>query len=62
VVPPAAALSEAEKATLAQCETRIAKGWSAFLDVGDALLTVRDSRLYRSAFESFEEYCRVKCS
>jgi hypothetical protein len=33
--------------------------WS-FIAVGNALLTIRDSRLYREQFQIFNEYCNVR--
>lgn len=32
----------------------------AFYEVGNALLQIRDSRLYREQYKTFEEYCREK--
>jgi hypothetical protein len=56
----AAALNEAERRERDQCEVIIGKGWDTFLDVGQALATVRDKRLYRDHHRTFEEYCRQK--
>jgi hypothetical protein len=38
----------------------IRSGLRTFLDVGNALLDIREARLYRSAYESFDSYCQSK--
>lgn len=48
-------VSEAER--LDACEQVIERGLATFVDVGTALLEVRDSRLYRVAYPTFEAYC-----
>lgn len=48
-------VSEAER--LDACEQVIERGLATFVDVGAALLEVRDSRLYRMAYPTFEAYC-----
>lgn len=53
-----AALTVAEADQLADCEAVIAKGLQTFIEVGQALLTIRDNRLYRTSYGTFEEYCR----
>ncbi|NJL06778.1 MAG: hypothetical protein HC911_18135 [Chloroflexaceae bacterium] len=50
-------LSNTERDQLADYEARIARGLETFLDVGEALAGVRDSKLYREEFASFEAYC-----
>jgi phage N-6-adenine-methyltransferase len=45
---------------LSELETVIARGLSTFVEVGLALLEIRDSRLYRAAHETFESYCRER--
>lgn len=47
---------------LTKCERIIGDGFTTFLKVGLALGEVRDSRLYRAEFESFEDYCDKKWS
>lgn len=54
------ALSAPEHARLTDCESRIERGIAVFLDVGNALLEIRDSRLYRQAFPTFEAYCKER--
>src|SRR5690606_18478059 len=53
-----ATLTVAEADQLAHCEAVIAKGLQTFIEVGQALLTIRDNRLYRTSYGTFEEYCR----
>ena len=43
---------------LAECEEVIERGLNTFVDVGNALLEIRDSKLYRENYNTFEEYCR----
>ena len=43
---------------LEQCEAVIERGLQTFVDVGNALLEIRDNRLYRSGYSTFEDYCR----
>jgi hypothetical protein len=43
-----------------QCEAVIERGLSGFIEVGSALLKIRDSRLYRQSFRTFEQYCRER--
>lgn len=50
-------LSPSEAQVLAQCEHIIDRGLRIFFEVGTALLRVRDLRLYRSEYPSFEAYC-----
>lgn len=47
---------------LAACEETISAGLNTFMDVGSALATIRNERLYRAKFETFEDYCRSKWS
>ncbi len=51
-------LTVIESTRLEALEATIAKGMQTFVDVGSALLEIRDSRLYRREFGTFEEYCR----
>lgn len=53
-------LSSAEATQLADCEARIERGLPTFIEVGRALLTIRDGRLYRSGYGTFEGYCRKR--
>jgi hypothetical protein len=43
--------------SLIELEAVIDRGLGTFVEVGAALLTIRDERLYREAYDSFEGYC-----
>jgi hypothetical protein len=43
---------------LAEHEEVIRRGLATFVEVGNALATIRDERLYRESHETFEDYCR----
>lgn len=45
-----------DRAQLEQCEEVIARGIQTFYEVGTALAEIRDSRLYRAAHDTFEDY------
>lgn len=51
-------LTITEQASLLKLESRIEKGLQSFYEVGSALLTIRDSRLYRGTHGTFEAYCQ----
>lgn len=51
-------LTVIERDDLAVHEAVIEKGLNTFVDVGLALLAIRDGRLYRSDYATFEDYCR----
>jgi len=53
-------LTKSEVVELERCETIIKKGNKVFIEVGRALMSIRDSRLYRDEFKSFEVYCDKK--
>lgn len=57
---PTDSITAPEADLLAFCERKIAAGFSTFCEVGDALLKIRDARLYRASHASFEDYCREK--
>lgn len=46
--------------TLAECEAVIERGLATFTEVGEALLRIRDGRLYRETHKTFEAYCRER--
>jgi len=54
------ALTVAETDCLADCEQRIERGLKTFVEVGTALATIRDNRLYRAEFGTFEAYCQAR--
>jgi hypothetical protein len=53
-------LTTVEAGRLEACEAAIKAGMQTFLEVGNSLLEIRDSRLYRQDFSTFEEYCRQR--
>ena len=60
VTPSASTLEAGEAQELADCEAVLGEGIAAFIGVGNALLRIRDGKLYRGAYSTFEEYCREK--
>lgn len=45
--------------TLEECEAVIRRGLNSFIEVGEALMEIRDNRLYREkGFSQFEDYCQ----
>jgi hypothetical protein len=55
-----AALSVDERTEFQQLETVIQVGLQTFFEVGNALMEIRDRRLYREAHETFEDYCNQR--
>ena len=53
-------LTQPEADTLDKCEMVIEKGIKTFVQVGKALLTIRDDRLYRTTYGTFEDYCQQR--
>lgn len=49
-----------ERGKLYQCEEIIERGLNTFVDVGNALLEIRDSKLYREEYPTFEDYCQTR--
>ena len=45
---------------LGELEKTIARGKQRFVEMGLALGAIRDLRLYKREYGSFEEYCRTK--
>jgi hypothetical protein len=50
----------AESKRLIELEKIIEAGQQVFIAVGTALAEIRDARLYKSDFKTFEEYCHKK--
>ncbi|HEY2681548.1 MAG TPA: hypothetical protein VGI59_09535 [Candidatus Udaeobacter sp.] len=48
------------KGPLAECEEVIARGLNSFIEVGNALLRIREERLYKEKYSSFEDYCEER--
>lgn len=53
-------LTSVEQAELKKLETIIDNGLQTFVEVGNALMRIRDARLYRLAHSTFEEYCHQR--
>jgi hypothetical protein len=54
------ALTFIEKEELKEFEKRIESGLKTFREVGTALLAIRDGRMYRAEYGTFEDYCRER--
>lgn len=54
------ALDTREAAALAEHEAAVERGLGTFLDVGRALMAIRDDRLYRAEHRTFDAYCRSR--
>jgi hypothetical protein len=50
-------MSAQERRHLGALERRISAGLQTFREVGNALLEIRDARLYRESHGTFEQYC-----
>lgn len=53
-------LDKKDKADLQKYETVIEKGQKHFIEVGQALFAIKQRRLYRDEFGTFEEYCQER--
>ena len=53
-------LIKEERENLQKHETTIKKGLNTFVEVGQALLEIRENKLYRIEYKTFEEYCQEK--
>lgn len=52
--------TEQDEVALQYNEQIIEKGLETYMKVGYALMEIRDNRLYRKEFKTFEEYCQEK--
>jgi hypothetical protein len=55
-------LSRDERSALEAYEHTIEAGLQTFIEVGKALLAIRDGKLYRADYATFEEYCQHRWS
>ena len=55
-------LTVPERTNFAALEETIERGIKTFVDVGKALTAIRDDKLYREQFATFDEYCRTRWS
>ena len=53
-------LSVTEREELARYEGTIYEGLSTFFEVGKALIEIRNRKLYRADYRTFEHYCRER--
>lgn len=53
-------LTTAEVRNLQRNETIVDRGKIAFIEVGRALMAIRDDRLYRADYSTFEDYCQKR--
>ena len=53
-------LNVSERNELERCEVVIKQGLKTFVEVGQALMLIREKKLYRAEFGTFEAYCREK--
>jgi hypothetical protein len=53
-------IDKTDNKKLLALEETIEEGLRIFADVGSALLQIRDGKLYRADFKTFEEYCQEK--
>lgn len=56
------AVSRIEQAQFAKDEAVIERGLATFVEVGAALMRIRDSRSYRQDYATFESYCKSRWS
>jgi hypothetical protein len=49
-----------ESHELERCEVVIKQGLQTFIEVGQALMTIKEKQLYRINFKTFEDYCIEK--
>ena len=57
---PRTELTVGERKTLKQLEHVIESGLKSFFDVGQALMCIRDERLYKETHKTFEAYCQER--
>lgn len=53
-------LTKEEAGWLTKLEKTIENSLAAFYQLGYALILIRDTRLYREKYKTFEEYCRKR--
>jgi hypothetical protein len=53
-------LTPIEKTNLVELETTITKNLNAFYEIGFALMQIKENRLYREQYTTFEAYCKAK--
>lgn len=58
--PESYPLATVEQEALMRCEAVIAKGLHTYIEVGRALLDIRDQRLYRATHQTYADYCNER--
>ncbi len=53
-------LTGPEQARLKKCEAVIERGLKSFMEVASAILTIKEDKLYRAQYPTFEAYCRQR--
>jgi hypothetical protein len=53
-------LTTTQATRLAELEVTIERGRQSFVEVGHALIEIRESKLYRERAETFEAYCQLR--
>ena len=53
-------ITSSEQHRLGQCEAIIERGLKAFIEVGEALLEIKTSSLYKQTHQTFEAYCQAR--
>src|SRR4030095_489748 len=53
-------MNEIEHSELAQYEAVIQRGFETFVEVGNALMAIREAKLYRQTHKNFEDYCQER--
>ena len=53
-------LTVPERTNLASLEETIERGFETFVEVGQALTTIRDEKLYREQHTTFDDYCKQR--
>lgn len=56
--PQPAYMTTADRAELGRHEAVIKRGLATFVEVANALVAIRDAKLYRGEFATFADYCR----
>lgn len=51
-------LNQSEQKELTECRAIIQKGFHTFLEVGQALVSIQQKKLYRASHDTFEAFCR----
>jgi hypothetical protein len=53
-------LTAAETDRLVELEQAVDRGLQTFVEVGQSLAEIRDRKLYRASYDTFERYCRER--